>query len=106
MGLHRTLLADSVIAYTEAVCHPELLYLGYPVSLPWSDVSGVIASFRDPYDELRENLREYSDDPRRTTEELTRVQLLDGTGPAPRDYFLFDDAAQRLREVVAHETGS
>lgn len=101
VGEYRRLVPASVVSYTEAVCYPELRHLGYNVSLDWPDPAGVIAAFEDPYEIVRENLRGFFTDRRRTTEELERVRLLSTAGTASRGYFLFDGIAELLREAVA-----
>ena len=100
VGRHRDVLPPAVRRQVEALCYPELCYLGYDVSLAWRDVGPSIAEFTEPYPGVRPELRDRYTDPRRVDEELERVRLLEAAGPAPRPYFLFDGVAEALRKAV------
>jgi hypothetical protein len=97
----RGLLSPDVVAYLEATCHPELRYLGYPISVQWSDVPQLLREFRDPYDGARDGLPGYGADSA-YAEEIRRVELLAARpGPGTRPYFLFEDVHERLRRLGA-----
>jgi hypothetical protein len=87
VGAYRQVLPQEVVAFTEAVCYPELAALNYPVTIRKEDIPGTIARFVEPC-EVRENLREEFAHPDRRSEEADR-----------RDY-LFDDVAEILRKAA------
>ena len=97
VGAWREMLPPGVARFVEAACYPEMVRLGYPVSLAWDEVPGVLASFEDPYGLEREDLAEHAG-AFALGQELRRVELL--PGPASRPAFLFADAHDALRAAV------
>jgi hypothetical protein len=100
VGRYRTVLPAAVQQSVEALCYPELRYLGYDTSLAWEEIAPIIAGFAEPYQGVREELRDRFADPRRIDEELERIRQLQASGPAAPRYFLFDDTEEALRQVA------
>jgi hypothetical protein len=78
-------------------------YLGYFSSLQWREVAEVIKAFEDPYEVRREGLRRYYLDPARKYEELRRAEFVSSDGPAPHDYFIFEDVIDSMRRAISSE---
>ena len=97
VGAWRKVLAPEAARFAEAACYPELVRLGYPVSLAWEEVPEILASFEDPYGLEREDLSEHTGTAA-LCQELRRVELL--PGPASRSGFLFEDVHDTLRQAV------
>jgi hypothetical protein len=97
VGAWKDVLAPEAARFAEAACYPELVRLGYPVSLDWEEVPGVLASFEDPYGLEREDLSEHLG-AAALRQELRRMELL--PGPASRSGFLFEDVHEALRQAV------
>jgi hypothetical protein len=100
VGRHRTVLPPAVQRHVEALCYPELRYLGYDVSLPWREVMPIVSSFAEPYEGVRETMRDRFSDPRRIDEEVERLRLLQDPADAAERYFLFDDVLPELRRAL------
>lgn len=100
IGSYKSLLPPTVTAYAEAVCYPELNALGYPVSVHWNEVPGIITAFEEPYQIEREHLHNNFESPKRTEEELRRYDFLSNRGDAQASYFLFEELIPVLREAV------
>jgi hypothetical protein len=98
VGAYRTVLPAAVTAYAEAACYPELAALGYSVSISRDEVPAILAGFHEPYDDVRENLRETFASPDRTVEELARFSDIDHEGSG---FYVFDDVRELLRKAVA-----
>jgi hypothetical protein len=105
VGTRQALLPEGLAQAVEAICYPELKYLGYPVSLEWKDVPDVIRGFEDPYPHERESLAEYRDTAAEVTHEIKRVELLEApsTVEETRLYFLFPEVNDVLRRTVLSE---
>lgn len=103
VGTRQALLPSGLAEAVEAICYPELAYLGYPVSLEWDDVPEVLRGFEDPYPHEREDLAECRNTAAEITHELRRVELLErpATPEETRLYFLFPDVRDALRRAVA-----
>lgn len=101
VGQYKTVLPPAVQRASEALCYPELRYLGYATRLRPADLREVIATFTEPYPCVREDLRERFADPRRIEEELERVRLLQDPAGSLQPYFLFDDVYRLLRRTMA-----
>ncbi|HSF42647.1 MAG TPA: sulfotransferase [Thermoanaerobaculia bacterium] len=100
VGAWREVLPPGVARFVEAACYPELVRLGYPVSLAWEEVPGVLASFEDPYGLEREDLAEHAG-PAALSRELSRLELLPRpASAASRPAFLFEDVHDALRAAV------
>lgn len=97
VGAWREVLLPGVDRFVEAACYPELVRLGYPVSLAWEEVPGVLSSFEDPYGLERQDLAEHTG-AFALGQELYRVELLPQA--ASRLAFLFPDVHDALREAV------
>jgi Sulfotransferase family len=97
MGAWREVLAPEAARFAEAACYPELVRLGYPVSLAWEEVPAVLASFEDPYGLERDDLAGHTG-AAAIRQELRRVELLEQ--PASRSGFLFEDVHDTLRRAV------
>lgn len=94
-------LSPDVVRYVEATCLPELVALGYTVSLDADGARDVIHTFRDPEPLERAELRSYLDHDARAREELRRLELLQQAGvDDARAYFVFDDVRDRLARCV------
>jgi hypothetical protein len=100
VGRYQAVLPPDVQRFTEALCYPELRYLGYDTRLRPADLRDVIAAFREPYPCVREDLRDRFADPRRIEEELERVRLLQDAAASLQPYFLFDDVHRLLRRTM------
>lgn len=99
-GAWREVLPPGAARFVEAACFPELVRLGYPVSLAWEEVPEVLSSFEDPYGLEREDLAEHAG-PAAGSRERRRLELLpQSAGPASRPAFLFEDVHDALREAV------
>lgn len=101
IGTYKSLLPAEVVSYTEAVCYPELCALSYSVSLEWTEVPQVIASFEEPDQIARTGLRERFADGARIAEELQRIEFLSTSGSERVRYFLFQDVIPLLREAIS-----
>jgi hypothetical protein len=89
-----------VARFAEAASYPELVRLGYPVSLAWEKLPEVLSSFEDPYGLEREDLAEHAG-PAALREELWRLELLPRpASAASRPAFLFEDVHDALRAAV------
>lgn len=99
-GAWHEVLPPGVARFAEAACYPELVRLGYPVSLAREEIPEVLSSFADPYGLEREDLAEHAG-PRALEEEIRRVELLPrAASAASRPGFLFEDVHDALREAV------
>ncbi|HSF42632.1 MAG TPA: sulfotransferase domain-containing protein [Thermoanaerobaculia bacterium] len=100
VGVWREVLPPGAARFVEAACYPELVRLGYPVSLAWEEVPAVLASFEDPYGLEREDLAEHTG-PAARSQELRRLELLPRpASAASRPAFLFEDVHDTLRAAV------
>lgn len=88
IGAFRSVLPETVTAFTEAVCYPEMRALGYEVTLDRKQIRATIQSFREPYENVRENLKATFDHPARLAEELDRTD------------YLFEDSGEILRKAA------
>jgi Sulfotransferase family/Sulfotransferase domain len=102
VGTRQALLPAGLARAVEAICYPELKYLGHPVSLEWGEVRDVLRRFEDPYPHEREELAEYRDTAAQVAHEIRRADLLEGAATAEeaRLYFLFPDVRDALRRAV------
>jgi hypothetical protein len=97
-------LPPEVVRYAEAACYPELRLLGYECGIEWAEAAAIVSDFDEPYEIVRQGLQGYSTDPANVADELHRIELLSApAAPAAseaRHYFLFEKAAERLRDAV------
>jgi hypothetical protein len=99
VGTYADALPPEVVAFTEAVCYPEMKHLGYDIGLRPDRVPETIRRFRDPYDTAREELRVVYADADRTNEELARFNQL--SEPEPGSLFSFADVHALLRTAAS-----
>lgn len=103
IGGYTNYLPDDVVRYVEALCWPEMVYLGYePVHVNGPEPD-IIKRFREPYPVTREEFDpEYSSATQNVEAELERVELLSKSRLAADEIpcFLFDSAHNRLRSVL------
>lgn len=99
IGRYRAHLPDSIRAFAEALCAPELRALGYPLDGPASDAA--IDAYRDPFAAIHPRFpADYSHDPARLARERARLAALRGPRPDPdtlRRLFILPAAYDRLR---------
>jgi len=97
VGAFRARLPRDVVAFIEATCHPEMRALGYAADLEPGEAARAINAFVDPYASERPELSGYVTDEARASEleRLERLRRVTRTDDA--EWFLFDEAAERLR---------
>jgi hypothetical protein len=101
VGIYKKVLPPRVVPFLEAACYPELVHLGYPVSLRWEEVPEVLRSFEDPYPVERKDLPGSSEPMVAASQELRRVELLaKPVAEAVNPFFLFQDVHETLRQAV------
>lgn len=101
VGIHQRLLPAGVARLVEAVCYPELVRLGYPVSLRWDEVPGIVRSFEDPYPVERGELPEASDAVTAAAQEIRRIEILpEPPSEATRPFFLFREVHATLQNAL------
>lgn len=100
VGTWADTLTHEVARLVEATCYPELVRLGYDVSLEWHELPEVITSFSDPYAVERPDLAALAA-PEALRAEVTRLERLEDRAPADAAaWFLFDDVHTELRSAV------
>jgi hypothetical protein len=77
IGRFKNLLSSSVIRYTESVCFPEMIRLGYPFYLTESFDESAIRDFTIPFKVIHEKFpKDYSVSEEHVTEEIERYRKL------------------------------
>lgn len=101
VGVHRRLLPSAVARAVEALCYPELRRLGYPVTLEWEDVPGVVDAFEEPYAIPPDRADDRDTGRAAVAAERRRLALLpEPTTAATRPWFLFGDVHDQLRAAA------
>ncbi len=96
-------LPRKVVEYVETICLPEMRLLGYEPDFIDQFKAETVREYRDPFSEVHEKFStDYSHDPRRVNEEITRFHKLeeDLVLTEQRKWFLNEIAYHRLRECI------
>jgi hypothetical protein len=102
VGAWRDVLEPAVATFIEAVCLPELRFLGYDAVLTHTEAAEVIHAFVDPYPLIRAELRNESSSQANAALETERLdRVMDVPLPASAHWFLFERTHARLGESYA-----
>jgi hypothetical protein len=108
IGRYRTQLPDSVRAYVESCCLPEMMRLGYPGVSAESFDGDAIQGYSDPFADIHTSFPpDYSAEPGRVSDELIRWKMLTAAEePAPVEIkrrFIFPEAFTALRRHLKQQ---
>lgn len=105
IGRYAASLPEEVLAFIEACCRPEMRCLGYESVASNGFDEAAIRRYRDPFAPIHASFPEnYSSDPVRAEEEISRYRTLTTAIPSPeaqRRWFLYEKAYSRLAAVVS-----
>jgi hypothetical protein len=96
IGTGIRLLPVELIKFTESVCFPEMVWLGYPVSENKQDFSQIIQSFSDPFIITRKEFSDFNY-PFEKKLEITRLEYLNSMQPVETELFVSKKVEDVLR---------
>lgn len=105
IGRFRKRLPESVVAYIETACLPEMRVLGYETTIVEEFEERHLLEYADPFEKVHAKFpADYSRDQKRVADEIERFGKLRGsdemTEKAIRKWFLYDRAYRRLAAGV------